>query len=90
MTTATPTWLDIAIEEQRRAVRTFTQTGTIGDYGKDQTPTYGPLEPTTQTCTCHCWHNHPQQSGICNAASTPGTTIHDEPACRPCHNAHQP
>jgi hypothetical protein len=47
----------------------------------------GDLEAVTETCTCHCWVNHPGKQGVCNAASDSGCSLDDRPACLGCVNA---
>lgn len=47
-------------------------------------PEIGVLEAVTDTCTCHCWVNHPGKHGICEAASDPGCTVDGRPACLGC------
>lgn len=42
-------------------------------------PDMGELEAVTDTCTCHCWQNHPEVTGVCEAASQAGSTIHGRP-----------
>lgn len=50
-------------------------------------PELGELEAVTDTCTCHCWVNHPRQQGVCEAASDPGVTVDGRPACLGCAGA---
>jgi hypothetical protein len=47
-------------------------------------PEIGELEAVTDTCTCHCWANHPDTQGVCEAASDPGIAIGGKPACLGC------
>ncbi|OUD04669.1 DUF6372 family protein [Streptomyces swartbergensis] len=47
-------------------------------------PEIGELEAVTDTCTCHCWVNHPSQQGVCEAASDPGCIVDGKPACLGC------
>ncbi|MFJ8727784.1 hypothetical protein [Streptomyces sp. NPDC093269] len=53
-------------------------------------PEIGTLEAVTATCTCHCWKNHPDQKGVCEAASQSGTTVDGKPACGGCWRATRP
>jgi len=47
-------------------------------------PEVGELEAVTDTCTCHCWVNHPGRHGVCEAASDPGCSVDGKPACLGC------
>lgn len=44
----------------------------------------------TDTCTCHCWANHPDQPGRCSAASHPGLLHDEQPVCHGCWAATRP
>ncbi|MGH4031705.1 hypothetical protein ACQB60_22540 [Actinomycetota bacterium Odt1-20B] len=45
------------------------------------------LEAVTETCTCHCWANHPDAPGICEAASDDSVAIDGSPVCLECAGA---
>lgn len=51
----------------------------------------GPQEPLpaveapTDTCTCHCYANHPNTPGVCQAGSD--IELDEQPLCTPCFDA---
>lgn len=47
-------------------------------------PVMGELQAVTETCACHCWENHPQVSGVCEASSDGGSQLNGKPACFEC------
>ena len=49
--------------------------------GLDDTPV---TDAPTDTSTCHCWANHPNLAGRCEAASHPGLAIDQQPVCHGC------
>ena len=59
----TPAWLAEEMKHMIRAVQVFTETGRLPD-DYSQTSAADPLQSVTQTCTCHCWRNHPERPGI--------------------------
>ncbi|MEU5476650.1 hypothetical protein [Streptomyces mirabilis] len=79
-----PSWLDEAIRYMRWQVHEWARTGALPEE-RSYDPTL--LELGTETCTCHCWGNHPTRPGVCAAASHPGTTLGNGPACLSCYNA---
>ncbi|MGW0334313.1 hypothetical protein ACWD0J_21000 [Streptomyces sp. NPDC003011] len=79
-----PSWLDEAIRYMSWQAQEWARTGVL-----PQEPSYDltRLELGTETCTCHCWGNHPTRPGVCDASSHPETTLRDGPACLGCYNA---